>query len=97
MATYVTLAKFTDQGMRSIKDTVSRADAVKEAAGRYGVTLKSIHWTEGQYDVVAIWDAKDEAAFMAFGLVIGSAGNVRTETLKAFSRDEMAAIIAKMG
>ena len=96
MATYVTLVKFTDQGARSIKETVSRADAVKEGASRFGVSLKSIHWTQGQYDLVAVWEAKDEASFMAFGLSIAAAGNVRTETLKAFGRDEMAAIVAKL-
>jgi uncharacterized protein with GYD domain len=96
MATYVTLLKFTDQGVQSVKQTVSRADAAREAASRFGVTLKSIHWTQGQYDVVAVWEAADETAFTAFGLTVAMAGNVPSETLRAFDRNEMSAILAKL-
>ena len=96
MATYVTLLKFTDQGIRTIKQTVSRADAVRENASRFGVTLKSLHWTQGQYDLVGVWEASDETAFSAFGLSVATAGNVRFETMRALDRDEMSAIIAKL-
>lgn len=96
MATYITLSTFTDQGIKSVKDTVKRADAIKEAAGKYGVKLQSIHWTQGQYDVVGVWEAKDELSIAALGLAIGQAGNVSTQTLRAFSRDEMSAILGKL-
>jgi len=96
MPSYITLARFTDQGMRSVKETVSRADAVREAASRYGITMQSIHWTQGQYDIVLHWEAPDDVTLAAFGLVIGAAGNVRSETMRAFSRDEMSQIVAKL-
>ena len=96
MPSYISLITFTDQGARTAKDTVKRADAAKETAGRYGVTINSIHWTLGQYDVVTFCDAKDEASFTAFGLALASQGNVRTQTLRAFSRDEMNGILSKL-
>lgn len=96
MATYVTLLKFTDQGVRTIKQTVSRADAVREMAGSYGATLKSLHWTQGQYDLVGVWEVTDEKAFAALGLTVATAGNVRMETLRAFDRDEMSAIVSRL-
>jgi uncharacterized protein with GYD domain len=97
MAKYIALASFTDQGIRNVKGTLERADAVKEAAGRYGCQLSQIYWTLGSYDVVTVIDAPDDASATAFSLAIGSAGNVRTQTLRAFSRDEMSAILGKLG
>jgi len=96
MPAYIVLATFTDQGARSVKDTVKRADAVREAAGRFGVKMNTLYWTQGQYDIVTQCDAENEAAIAAFGLAVTSAGNVRFQTLRAFDRDEMAAIIAKL-
>lgn len=96
MATYIALTTFTDQGIRNVKDSTKRADAVKEAAKKFGVTAKEFYWTLGSYDLVAIFDAPDDASMTALGLAIGSAGNVRTQTLRAFSRDEMNGILAKL-
>lgn len=96
MATYIALGNFTDQGIRNIKDTVKRADMVKEAAQKAGITMKDIHWTLGAFDMVVTFDAPDDAAMTAFGLAIGAAGNVRTQTLRAFNRAEMTGILAKM-
>jgi uncharacterized protein with GYD domain len=97
MATFIALGNFTDQGIRNVKDTVKRADAVKEAAQKAGVQMKEILWTLGSHDMVVTFEAPDDAAMTAFALAIGSAGNVRTQTLRAFNRSEMAAILAKMG
>lgn len=96
MATYIALSNFTDQGIRDIKDTVKRADAMKEAAGKFGIKVKDIFWTLGQYDAVVTFEAPDELALSAFGMAIGAAGNVRTQTLRAFSRDEMSEIVSKI-
>ena len=96
MLTYIVLGSFTDQGLRSIKDTTKRADAAKEMAARSGVKMREIYWTQGQYDLVTICEADDEAAISAFGLAIGSAGNIRTHTLRAFTADEMSAVLDKM-
>jgi uncharacterized protein with GYD domain len=97
MATYITLARFTDQGLKNVKDTTKRAEAVREAAKKFGVTVKDIYWTLGEYDVVATFEAPDDAAVTAFGLMIGMQGNVHTETLRAFNRDEMNTILGKLG
>lgn len=95
MATYIMLANFTDQGIRSVKDTTKRADAVREAAKKFGVNMKEIYWTMGQYDMVVTAEAPDDASLSAFALAVGSAGNIRGQTLRAHSKDEMNAILAK--
>ncbi len=96
MATYIVLNSFTDQGIRSVKDSTKRADAVRELAKKFGVTAKEFFWTLGSYDIVAIYDAPDDVSMTAFGLAIGAAGNVRTQTLRAFSREEMNGVLAKL-
>jgi len=96
MATYVVLAKFTDQGIRNAKESPKRADAFKQMAKTFGVTVKELVWTQGRYDIVTIVEAPDESAAMSLNLSLGTLGNVRTETLRAFSAAEMTKIIGKM-
>ena len=96
MSTYIVLANFTDQGIRTVKDTTKRADAVSELAGRFGVKAREFFWTLGSYDVVCVFDAPDDASITALGLAIGANGNVRTQTLRAFSKAEMNQILAKV-
>ena len=96
MVTYVVLAKFTEQGVRNAKDSPKRADAYKQMAKTFGVTVKEIVWTQGRYDVVTIVDAPDESAAMSLSLSLGALGNVRTETLRAFSAGEMTKIVGNM-
>ena len=96
MATYIVLTSFTDQGIRNVKETTKRADAVKELAKKFGITAKEFFWTLGSYDVVAIFEAPDDASITALGLAIGAGGNIRTQTLRAFSREEMNGILAKL-
>lgn len=96
MATYITLMNFTDQGARTIKDTVARYEATRKAAAEFGITFKSIHWTQGAYDLVCEFEAKDETDMMAFGMSMASLGNLRSQTLRAYSADEIKACIAKM-
>ena len=90
------LGSFTDQGIRSVKDTTKRADAFKELAKGSGVTVKDIYWTLGQYDIVAIAESPDDTTMTALGLALGKSGNVRTQTLRAFSASDMNAILAKV-
>ena len=97
MATYLALGNFTNKGISSIKETTKRADAVKEMASEFGVRMSDIYWTLGQYDLVTLWEAPDDASMTAFGLAIAAAGNVRMQTMKAFSKNEMNEIIGKMG
>jgi uncharacterized protein with GYD domain len=96
MATYIILGNFTDQGIRNIKDSVKRADAVKESARKFGVNMKEICWTMGQYDMIVTVEAPDDASVSAFALAVGAAGNIRGQTLRAYSRDEMNAILTKV-
>lgn len=96
MATYVVLANFTDQGIRTIKNTVQRAGQVAEMARSFGCEMKEVFWTLGAFDVVTLIEAPDEQSLTAFGFALGSAGNVRTQTLRAFTKDEVSAILGKM-
>lgn len=96
MPTYIVLNHFTEQGIRNVKDTIKRADALRDLAKNVGGTVKEVYWTIGQYDSVAIIDAPNDEAMVTLGLTIGKAGNVRTETLRAFGRADMEAILSKV-
>jgi len=78
MATYIILANFTEQGIRNVKDSPTRADAFKDMARKAGVTVKEQYWTLGAHDIVAIVEAPDDIAVTALGLSTGALGNVRT-------------------
>jgi uncharacterized protein with GYD domain len=93
---YIMLIRFTDQGIRNAKDTTRRADAAKREAERIGGNL-TVYWTFGEYDSVCILEAPNDEAAMEFGLKVGSLGNVRTTTLRAFTEEEIAKIIGKLG
>jgi len=95
MGTYVTLLKFSDQGIRNIKDSPDRYGAFKAMAEKLGVTVKSFHYTLGHYDAVTVVEGPDEAVTTAL-LKAGSLGNVRSETLRAFSIDEAKRIIGSI-
>jgi uncharacterized protein with GYD domain len=96
MATYIVLGSFTDQGIRTVKDTTKRAEALRGIGKKVGVTVTEVYWVLGQYDVAAIVEAPDEASVTAFGLSAGALGNVRTQTLRAFSADEMGKVLGRM-
>jgi uncharacterized protein with GYD domain len=96
MPTYIVLGQFTDQGIRNVKDTTKRADALKDMGRKAGVTVKEVYWTLGQYDVVTVVDAPDDASVTALFLSVGSLGNVRTQCLRAFNADEIGRIVGKM-
>lgn len=97
MATYIVLANYTDQGIRTVKDTTKRADAVRELAKKFGATAREFYWTMGNHDIVVVFEAPDDAAMTALSLTIAQAGNVRTQTMRAFSRDEVNAMLTKVG
>jgi uncharacterized protein with GYD domain len=96
MLTYVVLAKFTDQGIRNAKDSPKRAEAFKQMAATFGVTVKELFWTQGRYDIVTVVEAPDEISAMALNLSLSALGNVRAESLRAFSAAEMMTIANKM-
>ncbi|MFG3593655.1 GYD domain-containing protein [Bradyrhizobium sp. RDI18] len=96
MVTYVVLANFTDQGIRSAKDSPKRAEAFRKMAETFGITVKELFWTQGRYDIVTILDAPDEFSVMTLSLSLGALGNVRTESLRAFSVEDMTKVVGKM-
>jgi uncharacterized protein with GYD domain len=97
MPTYVVLINWTDQGIKSFKDTVDRYQAAREAGSQSGVTWRDAYWTLGPYDIVAILDAPDDDTLMANILNVAAWGNIRTTTLRAFDADGMKAVIDKTG
>jgi uncharacterized protein with GYD domain len=96
MALYIALSTFTDQGIHHVKDTTKRTEAAQQMGKKMGVNMTQIFWTLGQYDLVSIIEAPNDESAAAFGLAIGAGGNVRTETMRAFTQEDMAGIIAKM-
>ncbi len=97
MPTFIVLGNFTEQGVKTIKDTVKRADAIKEAGKKFGVTMKDVHWTMGAYDVVGTFEAPDGPSMSAFVLSLSMAGNLRGQTLRAYDKAEMSGILKKLG
>ncbi len=93
MPTYVSLLNWTDQGIRKVKETTKRAEAFQALAQKSKVRVREIHWTMGRYDVVVVMEAPDDLAISRLMLALGTLGNVKTETLRAYSAKEMAEIL----
>jgi uncharacterized protein with GYD domain len=96
MPTYIVLGNFTDQGIRNVKDSPKREDAFRNLCAKVGAQIKDLYRTMGRYDVAAIIEAPDDVAMSAIAYSLGSAGNVRTETLRAFTRQETDTALKKM-
>ncbi len=97
MVTYITLLSFTEQGIKNVKQTVQRAKAFEELVKKHGGTTKSLYWTQGSYDVVATIEAPDEERGLAILFTLGSLGNMRSQTLRAYTAEEMGRVLGKMG
>jgi uncharacterized protein with GYD domain len=95
MPTFITLFNLTEQGVRKFKDTAKRAAAFAKAGKAAGVVVKEVYWTLGAFDGVLILEAPDDETAAAVLLMLGSKGNVRSQTLRAFTRREVGAILAK--
>jgi uncharacterized protein with GYD domain len=96
MPQYVALIDWTDQGVRNFKDSVDRYEAAANAFKELGVSFTNIWWTLGAHDIVATVEAPDDDTLAAALLAVAGEGNIRTTTLRAFSREEMRAIIDKV-
>ena len=96
MPTYVVLYKFTEQGVRNVRETVQRANQVQAENEQRGFKIHGLYWTQGQYDLVSVVEAPDEQAMLAGLFNIAGAGNVRSETLRAFTAAEMEPVLQKM-
>lgn len=95
MPRYVVLYRFTDQGLKNIKDTVARAQEVRKANEARGFKVLGTYWTQGRFDIVSIVEAPDEESMNAGLFNIAQAGNVHSETLRAFDEEEMKRALAK--
>ena len=96
MATFITLLRFSPQGIGNIKESPKRLGAAKQAFRAMGAELKQWYLVQGQYDAVVIGEAPDDETAMKLALLINSQGAVRTETLRAFTEDEYRKIVASL-
>jgi uncharacterized protein with GYD domain len=96
MATYISLVKYTQQGISRIKESPSRLDDAKKSYESMGAEIKQFYLVTGQYDIVVIFEAEDNATAAKVALATGSLGNVKTETLLAFTEDEYQKIIGEL-
>ena len=96
MSMFISLVNLTEKGISAFKESPSRAGAFKAIAEKAGVTVKEVYWTMGAHDAVMILEAEDDESVAAAMLGLGSLGNVRTQTLRAFSASEMKGIISKV-
>lgn len=94
MATYITLVKYTQQGIQNIKDAPARVDAFKALCKQHGAEMKAFYLTIGRCDLVVIVEAPDDATVARLILATAKGGNVSTETLRAFSEAEFREIVA---
>jgi uncharacterized protein with GYD domain len=96
MATYVTLVKFTEKGVKDIKDTCKRAAAFKTTAKKLGIEVKEQYWCVGAYDGIITFEAPDDETATVGMLSLAAQDNVATQTLRSFTAAEMSKILAKM-
>ena len=96
MPNYVVLNRWTDQGARTARETLQRAHQFRAECERRGIRVHDIAWTQGRYDTIMSLEAPDEQTMMAAMLALGNLGNVRTETLRAFTEGEIEETLRKM-
>jgi uncharacterized protein with GYD domain len=96
MPTYMMSLNWTDQGIRAIKDSPKRADAARELGKKVGVEIKHLYLTSGETDLVVFVDAPSDDNVAKFALAVGSHGNVRTRTARAWSADEYRKLISEL-
>ena len=97
MPTYVALMNWTDQGVVADRETVHRRDQADALAEKHGASIEQVYWTVGPYDLVTIVEAPDDQSASAMLLELGSAGNLRTLTLRAYDHGEMSGILQRLG
>ncbi len=94
MQKYITLVSFTEEGIKNLKDTCRRAKVFSEKVKKKGVRIEKTYWTFGRYDILHVFEAPNDEVAAAVSFTLGSMGNVRTETFRAFDIEEMTSIVA---
>lgn len=96
MSTYFVLVNWTEKGVQQVKDSPKRFDAAKKALKEMGGEVRSVFLTMGEYDLILICEASDDAVMASFVMQLGMQGFVRTRTLKAFPESAYREIIASL-
>jgi uncharacterized protein with GYD domain len=96
MPTFVTLASWTDQGIKEVKESPARLDAFKQAAESLGCEVKDFYLVTGDYDMVVVIEAPNGETAVKLSMATGSKGSVRTKTLRAFTEDQYREIIGSL-
>ncbi|PYJ59434.1 MAG: GYD family protein [Verrucomicrobia bacterium] len=96
MPTYISLAQFTDKGIQAAKETTQRVADWAAKVESMGVSIKQMYWTLGQYDQVCVFEAPDDETAASVLLAADMLGNIRTQTMRAFTTSEMEKILAKV-
>jgi len=96
MPTFISHLNWTDQGIRSIKDSPKRAEAARAALKKLGGEIRDVYLTTGQYDLLVIAEAPGADVMAKFALALGQQGNVRTTTVQGFSEDEFRKMVAEL-
>ncbi len=97
MATYIMLVNWTDQGVRTIRNSAKRWDAAKKMLQDMGGKVRDFYMTMGEYDLILLYEAPDDAIAARFTLMLGQLGNVRTKTLKTFPEQAYREIVSSLG
>jgi uncharacterized protein with GYD domain len=97
VTTYILLLNWTDQGIKTVHDSPKRLDAARKALAAMGGSFKEFYMTMGEYDMVAVCEAPDDAVAAHFVLQIGSTGNIRSRTLKAFPENAYREVVSSLG
>ena len=96
MPMFIGMLSWTDQGIRSVKDTPKRVQAAKEAAKKFGVEIKHLFLTTGEFDILVILEASDGDKVAKFAMASASQGNIRTRTVRAWPENEMVRLISEL-
>lgn len=97
MPTYVALVSYTDRGIQAVRESPRRLDAAKRLLAEMGGEFKAVYMTMGEYDLLFLYEASDDAVAARFTLSLGMLGNVRTRTMKAFPEAAYREIVASLG
>jgi len=95
MPNYIVLYRFTAQGRKNVKESVKRAAEIRKQNEARGFKVLGHYWTQGRYDLVAVVDAPNDESMVAGLFGIAEAGNVTSETLRAYTAEEMQQVLAK--
>jgi uncharacterized protein with GYD domain len=96
MPTYISMLRYTQQGISAVKNAPARVDAAKDAYKKAGGELKALYLTLGQYDLVVVAEMPNDEAVARMALALGSQGNIRSETMRAFTETEFRKIVGSL-